>query len=150
MIVKTHLVVHHSATADSGSLSVPVIRRVHTQGYGWRDIAYNWMIEWVDRRDCPGGYEMLSGRPPSMQAAGERRQSMNRVGLHVLFVGNFDKEEPDIAMWQFAAPHLIDIMEVHDIPTENLIGHREILGVTKSCPGKLWDMEAFRDFIGGF
>lgn len=149
--MKTHLVIHHSATRDSVTLSWPVIRKAHMDR-GWRDIGYHYGIEWHDRAGpTPGYYEMMIGRTLTERAAGEPKEGMNYKGVHVCFVGNFDIERPKLELWQFAMPHLAAIVELFDIPIENVLGHREIADVAtyKKCPGVRWDMARFRTMLGG-
>jgi hypothetical protein len=149
--MKSHLVIHHSGTTDSDTLSWAAIRTYHLKK-NWVNIGYHLGVEWVDRPgDTPGYYEMMAGRPLLARAAGEPKEGFNRKGIHVCFVGNFDKIRPPIELWQFAMPHLADLLDVLGIPLQNVIGHREIanVGTYKQCPGKLWSMDAFRDMLGG-
>ena len=91
--MKSHLVVHHSLTADSGTVSWQAIRRYHTETNGWRAIGYHLGVEQIGDR-----YEMLAGRPLTFSAAAAKEQRMNHIGIHVCFVGNFDERPPDDAM----------------------------------------------------
>lgn len=148
--MKTHLIIHHTLTEDGDTLSWPAIRRTHLEK-GWVDIGYHWGVEWSDRGYNTAHYEILAGRPMLARAAGEPKWGMNRKGVHVAFVGNYDIMEPPMEMWRFAMPHLADIIDALDIPIENVLGHREIsnVGSYKQCPGAKWDMDKFRHLLGG-
>lgn len=149
---KSHLVLHHSGTEDGSALSVPAIRQYHLDK-GWADVGYHFLIELFDRPDdsAPGQYLMVAGRPLLARAAGEPQQGMNKKGIHICCVGNFDEGPPPDGLLRFLFPHLADLMDVFDIPLENVIGHREIgtVGNYKRCPGRLWNMPGFRQQLGG-
>ena len=142
--MKTHLIAHHSLTKDGETVSWDAIRRYHTEVRGWQNIGYHLGIERIG-----GRYEALLGRPFDQVAAAAREQSMNFVGIHVCFVGNFDELVPDDEMFHFACPHLAMLMRAYAIPLENVIGHRDVASY-KSCPGKRFDMDRFRGLLGGY
>ena len=142
-MTKTHIVIHHSATSDSGSMSWQAVRRYHLEK-GWTNIGYNLGVERIGEE-----YEMLLGRPLDAQAAGEPKDNFNRKGIHICFIGNFDLAPPEMRMWRFAGKHITALMALLHIPIENIIGHREIANVSdyKQCPGKFWDMKQFRKLM---
>jgi hypothetical protein len=143
--VKTHLVLHHSLTKDSKTVSWDAIRRYHVEHNGWRAIGYHLGVELVGDH-----YEMFSGRPLLDRAAAAYQRNMNRLGVHVCFVGDYDKEPPPLDMLQFAAPLLADICEALQIPVDgtHVIGHREVAPY-KSCPGTKFNIEAFISLLKG-
>lgn len=166
--VKTHLVIHHSLTRDSGTVSWSAIRRFHTSWSHegtiispamaldyrkagkrvrapWRAIGYHAGIERVG-----GEFEFLLGRPILEAAAAAPQNGMNRRGVHVCFVGNFDTEPPPHEQLEAAAGHLAAWCEVLRIPldAEHVIGHRDV-NPGKSCPGKLFDLDQLRDLLEG-
>jgi len=136
---KSHVVLHHSLTKDSGTVSWGAIRRFHVETQGWTDIGYHLGIE-----DVGGRYEVLLGRPLGADGAHAYQGGMNRIGLGVLFVGNFDEAPPPQEMLILAARHLRDLVEVLGIPIDrsHVIGHREVAAY-KSCPGRMFDLEHF-------
>lgn len=144
------MVIHHSGTADGDTLSWPIIRKNH-KAKGWIDIGYHLGIEWHARTVESGSYEIMAGRPVNARAAGEPKEGMNSKGLHVCFIGNFDLVTPSLSMWRFAMPHLAAWCDAFEIPLENVIGHREIadVGTYKQCPGAHWNMDQFREMLGG-
>lgn len=143
--MKTHLVVHHSLTNDGSTVSAQAIRQYHVETNGWRDVGYHLLVELIGDR-----YEMLIGRPLNSRAAAAHQKQMNRLGVHVCFIGNFDAAKPPVEMLRFAAPHLYDICDILRIPIDRdwIIGHREVAAY-KSCPGKLFDMDAFVRLLRG-
>lgn len=143
--MKTHLVVHHSLTKDSGTVSWDAIRRYHMEVRGWRAPAYHLGVEFIGDH-----YEMLVGRPLSWSASAAREQRMNHLGIHVCFVGNYDERQPPAEMLAFALPHLAAICDLVGIQVdrEHVIGHRDVTP-WKSCPGKMFDMDLFVQLLEG-
>jgi hypothetical protein len=145
--LKTHIVVHHSLTKDSGTVSWPAIRRYHVDVQKWSDIGYHLGIEWVKQATDPEGHlEALLGRPLDAKAAAAYQDQMNTRGVHVLFVGNFDDAPPSNAMLKFGAEHTAWICRVLAIPAENIIPHSQVAPY-KTCPGASFPMDAFRSSV---
>ena len=145
---KTHVVIHHSATADSGTVSWNAIRRYH-KSLGWRDIGYHLGIELITDGAGQSHYEALLGRPILDDGAHCYQWGMNKVGLGVVFVGDYDAAPPPEEMLLFAAPHVKSIMDVFNIPANRhyVLGHREF--APKTCPGKHFDLDKFARMLRG-
>ncbi len=151
---KTHIVLHHSLTKDSATVSWGAIRRFHTDPdgpYKMRDIGYHLGIELA--RDH---HEILFGRMPDRVGAHCRDANMNRIGIGICLVGNFDVTEPSQAAMDQLDRVVRFLMRTYNIPAVNVIGHREagILvgkdwrkGEFKTCPGKLFPLEEFRESL---
>jgi len=149
----THIAIHHSLTKDSQTVSWSAIRQYHTNpkpiGKGWSDIGYPWGIELVGH-----DYEIIMGRRMDRAGAHAREMGMNRKAIGICFVGNFDPGSPPENLLK-RGDDLIDwLMDLYDIPPENILGHREIglmagfdweKGQFKSCPGRRFDMDKFRE-----
>lgn len=134
----THIVIHHSLTKDSETVSWGAIRRYHTKELGWRAIGYHFGIELA--RDQQ---ETFLGRFPGERGAHCPQDGMNRVSLGICLVGNFDEAEPPAEQWQRALELVRWLMDEYDIPRANVTGHTEH-NPYKSCPGKKFDLEKFR------
>lgn len=148
---KTHIVIHHSLTKDSQTVSWPAIRDYHMRVNGWRDIGYNWGVELVN-----GTYVIQPGRPMDEDGAHCKDWGMNQKGIGICLVGNFDAEVPTLEALDTLAGLVENLRNVHHIPIENVIGHREAqeraglpLELRKTCPGKLFDMTRFRAMLAG-
>lgn len=145
------IVIHHSATRDGRSFSWDAIRQYHIKEKGWVDIGYHFGVEQID-----DSYEIMIGRMPDEEGAHTKELAMNSLGFGVCLVGDYDAEVPpdpalaklrDVVRW---------LMRSYDIPARNVLGHREIgmragfdwtKGQYKSCPGKLFNMEQFRESL---
>ena len=158
----THIVLHHSLTKDSETVSWGAIRRYHTSwkcngeiitqakarelmAVGvkgvespWRDIGYHFGIELIGNE-----YEVLLGRMPYETGAHCTQQGMNSKALGILFTGNFDLIKPPEAMWKKGLLVVAALCKAFKIPVDNIQGHRYYAGY-KSCPGKLFDVDKFK------
>ena len=158
---KTHIVIHHSGTLDGKSLSLQAMRRFHTsyrkdgniidpvtarrmiaQGIyvekPWRDIGYNFIVELVNDE-----YEVMLGRMINDTGAHCYQMGMNRVGIGIVAVGNFDLELPPESLWQKLVELNASLSDAFNIPVEHVTGHYEHASY-KTCPGKMFDMDKFR------
>ena len=126
------IIIHHSATKDSGTLSWAAIRRYHTHNNGWLDIGYHAGIELINYE-----YECLYGRPDTMDGA--HTAGANHESLGFCFVGNYDQIAPTPEMLAAAARRVIaPWVKAFGISLDNIKPHRDFS--QKTCPGKLFDM----------
>ena len=140
---KTHIVLHHSLTIDSRTVSWPAIRKYHVHTLGWRDIGYHAGIEEIRN---PGEYEVLIGRDYFDTGAHCTQNNMNKKGFGFCFVGNFDETDPPEPMLERAAEYLATVCRLGNISPENITGHRDH-NPGKSCPGKRFDIDDFRNRV---
>lgn len=137
----THIIVHHSATIDSGTFSWAAIRKYHIEIKNWRDIGYHAGIELIGNE-----YIVMTGRPLNVKGAHCEGFNMNNKALGFCFVGNYDKAIPPAEMLIKGAAHIKGWMDILGIPTDNVRGHRDYS--SKSCPGKKFDMVILRGLLG--
>lgn len=155
------IILHHSLTPDGNTVGWQSIRLYHkswkyngkivTPGSGkdllddgfpvekpWLDIGYHFGIELVN-----GEYEVLAGRMMNESGAHCTQSGMNRKSIGICLIGNFDLGPPSQAQWDLTVRLVRSLMDVIGIRRENVFGHREFAGY-KSCPGKCFDLDAFR------
>ena len=132
------IILHHSLTADSETVSWQAIRRYHINDLKWRDVGYHYGVELVNDR-----HEILVGRMPNDSGAHCRQQGMNRQSLGICFVGNFDDGKPPQEMWLMGLKFVRSLMGIYSIPRQNIKGHREFCDY-KSCPGYFFNLNKFR------
>ena len=145
--MKTHIVVHHSATADSSTLSnVGAIRDYHVNVNKWRDVGYHFLLDRMS-----GRVETVIGRLPDEEGAHTLELGLNRLGFGICCVGNYDVVTPPEDLMAALRRLCLYLMRTYQIPPENVLGHREAQAAggvpvagRKSCPGRLFDMDAFR------
>jgi len=138
-VAKKYIVLHHSASADHGTLkNYDNIKRWHVQNNGWRDIGYNWVIERVN-----GKLVALPGR--SEGDTGAHCPGRNTDGVGVCIVGNFQETVPSEELYLFVADLCKQIMTRH--PIQEIGGHRDYAAT--ACPGKNFDVGRVRQLVKG-
>lgn len=144
------IVVHASATPVDMDIGAEEIRCWHTdpkpKGRGWDDIGYHYVI----RRN---GVREL-GRPIEKQGA--HAHGFNEHSIGICLVGGVNandrtKAEANFTHEQYAELNklLIELCYMYVIPRNNVVGHRDLPGVTKACP--CFDVKGFFNspFING-
>lgn len=160
-----YVVIHHSLTKDSGTVSWGAIRDWHTgvhprSPYKWTDIGYHFGIERAGGTNGAGGwYEILFGRLPHESGAHAKELGLNHKSLGVCLVGNFDLAPPPVDQWRKAVRFVRWLCGQFRTPVGHVLGHREVglragfdwrQGQYKTCPGKLFDMDKFRGDLKGW
>lgn len=148
--MKSHIVIHHSLTADSNTVSWNAIRRYHVNEQGWKDIGYHLGIERVADATGTVHLEALVGRPFNEDGAHCSQMEMNKVGIGVVLIGNFDLAPPDDELLKFTARHVKGLCELLDIPVDksHIHMHREFAPY-KSCPGTQFPWDKFIKMLRG-
>jgi len=135
-VIPKYIILHHSLTKDSGTVSWGAIRGYHVGVLGWRDIGYHVGVERI--RD---DYEILLGR--MLNVPGAHTRGMNHVSIGVCFMGNFDLAPPSPELWEKGITVVKWIREVFSIPINHVQGHRDYASY-KSCPGKKFNVSQFK------
>ena len=138
------IIIHHTLTRDSGTVSWDAIRQYHKNPngpYRMREIGYHAGIERIGPT-----LEILVGRPLDWYGAHTRGSNASHLGL--VFVGNYDLEEPTDEMYQVAAERVIrPWMKLFDIPLKQIKPHSAFSH--KSCPGEMFSMARLKAAIMG-
>jgi len=129
------IILHHSRTKDSKTLSMGAIRRFHIEVNGWDDIGYHFVIEQI--RDS---YEILLGRMPDRMGAHCQGQNSRSIGI--CFVGNFDYSPPPPDQWSRGLELISFLLRQYNLTHEDVKPHSDF-NTTKTCPGRMFDMGLF-------
>ncbi len=135
-MIPEYIILHHSLTKDSKTVSWDPIRQYHL-GLGWDDIGYHFGIELVNTH-----YEIITGRAMNKYGAHCKVGGMNNKSLGVCFVGNFDLMEPIEKQWEAGLNLVRSLIEVFQIPKWKVQGRRDY-ATYKTCPGKLFNVGKF-------
>ena len=134
-----YVIIHHSLTKDSKTVSWDAITRYHIDVMGFDDNGYHWGIEQVD-----DAFKVFSGR--SELSVGAHCRGMNSKSIGVCCVGNYDLTPPPYWMMKELINLVIAILTRYNIPIENVRGHHDYASY-KTCPGTLFDMESLRQSL---
>ncbi|KKM79224.1 hypothetical protein LCGC14_1352120 [marine sediment metagenome] len=137
------IILHHSLTKDSITVSWNAIRRHHIYENGWVDIGYHFGIELVGTDN----YEIIMGRMLNETGAHCRDKSMNRKSLGICVIGNYDKSHVPDRQWRKTCHLVRSLMEIYNIDHDKVLGHREVTEDNRTCPGSFFDMDKFRKEI---
>lgn len=144
MTPKRYIMIHHSLTKDGATVSWGAIERFHRESNGWADVGYHWGCELIG-----DSFYALAGRAEQSRAAACPQGDMNVLAVHVCCVGNFDLEAPPAAMLRVLVKRiLIPVIDRWGIIPDRIVGHRDY-NPAKSCPGRLFIMDALRKLISG-
>lgn len=128
------IIVHCAATKPSMDIGVEEIREWHRER-GWGDVGYHYVI----RRD--GTIE--KGRPVEVAGAHARGHNTDSIGI-CLVGGINEKGDPDanFTYYQYLSLYdLLDEMEEYYGEKVEVLGHRDLPGVSKACP--CFDVRSF-------
>ena len=139
-MIKKYIILHHSLTKDSGTVSWNAIRRYHTVDLGWRDIGYHFGIELVGKQ-----YEILTGRMLNETGAHCKEDRMNYKSVGICFVGNYDIATVPTKMRRLGVRFVASLCDVLRISTDCIYPHS--LLANKTCPGKLFDFDGFIEAV---
>jgi hypothetical protein len=128
------IILHHSLTRDSDTVSWGPIREFHTKVNGWSDIGYHFGIE-----NLRGQVETLVGRCPDKTGAHCAGHNTGSIGI--CFVGNFDVDPVPADAWDAGVKLCKFLVRAYGI--KDILGHREF-NDHKTCPGKKFNIQKFR------
>ena len=136
------IIVHHSLTKDTTTVSWGAIRKYHEETLRWPGIGYHIGVELV-RSGNELYYEALMGRMWNVQGA--HTKGHNEDSLGICFVGNFDYNKPPDAQL-IAGARIISLwMKLYNIKIDDIYGHRDFS--TKTCPGKLFNFKDLKFYL---
>lgn len=151
-----YLMIHHSLTKDSQTVSWNAIRKYHTETNGWKDIGYHFGLEKIGLSsgtniipEVDWSYEILLGRPLDLEGAHCKEGGMNHRAIGICVVGNFDTAPPAADMLDVLVHRLIiPLMLTFKIQANRIVFHREFAPY-KSCPGTQFTKEMILSRIPG-
>ncbi|MGZ4160344.1 MAG: peptidoglycan recognition protein family protein [Neobacillus sp.] len=128
-----YIIVHHTEEIGWD------IRKTHTYHQDtcrWSGIGYNFFIE--------EDGEVMKGRGYHV---GAHAVSYNDKSIGICLAGNFDLHTPTKEQLKSLSKLCIFLLDKYHLTTKQILGHRELNGVAKSCPGKNFNMDQFREAV---
>jgi len=132
-----YIIIHHSLTRDSDTVSWNAIRRYHVHKLGFDYIGYHFGIELVGDR-----YETLLGRPLNHVGAHCIEERMNHKSWGICVVGNFDLAPPEGTQLILLKTLVKSLMDIANIDKDHIKMHRDFAKY-KTCPGKYFPFAEF-------
>lgn len=127
------IIIHHT---HNPNLTVESTHKLHIERFKWAGIGYNYFIEKTG--------DIFQGRG---MYVGAHAKGYNFDSIGIALAGNFDESLPNEKQIQSLIDICLEFMINYDIEPSRVIGHREIEGVEKTCPGLLFDMNKLRELI---
>lgn len=125
-----NIIVHHTSRQH---MTAEECHEFHQKQRGWSGIGYNYFIE-------KNGV-IIEGRG---QHVGAHAYGHNRTSIGICMTGDFDRETPTNEQWISFLWLTGYMMKLYHLQTSQVLGHRELEGVKKSCPGLFINMEEVR------
>lgn len=138
-MIPSKIILHHSLTNDSGTVSWQAIRKYHMDPkgpYKMRDIGYHFGIELVNNE-----HEILVGR--QMTTVGAHTIGQNDVSLGICVIGNYDVNEVPEPAYQKLLKLVDALTTVLHITLDNVKCHRDF--APKTCPGNRFPYQRLLD-----
>lgn len=122
----TGIVIHHSATRDTATISLDAIRNYHVKEMNWDDIGYHFVLELVDQ-------SFVIGTGRGLQYVGAHTVGRNDM-IGICVVGNFDETTLPLKELDRLLNLVAGIMMMYPYLTfDDIHYHRET--ANKTCPG---------------
>jgi len=134
-----NIIIHHSLTKDSDTVSWQAIRKYHIETMGFKSTGYHYGIELINDE-----YEIIVGRLLDEQGAHTKGKNHDSIGICI--VGNFDLAPPNERQWELTTKLCVSLARVFNIRLSNIYGHRDFANY-KTCPGVMFNMEKLRDDV---
>jgi len=142
-----HIVVHHTAT-DIGN-AILIHKSHHDRGF-WYGLGYHFLIDNGTLGKGDGQIEQSPRWIKQMKGAHCKVGGMNSKGIGIALVGNFNEDLPTPKQMESLAYLLKVLCDRYQIPTGNIVGHRDVDGACTDCPGKRFPWSSLRQCLSRF
>lgn len=133
------IVIHHSGKDHH---SIETIRHIHVNLNGWEEIGYHFVIgNGIDSIDG----ELYNTRSTEFLGAHVKGYNLDSIGI--CLIGNLDEHKPTKEQIKTLTNLIQKLIIQYNLKITDVLGHREFPLVTKTCPGKKFDMDELRELI---
>ena len=134
-----YIIVHHTATDEGSALFLDESHK----NRGWKSLGYHFLINNGTQGKPDGHIEASLRWIHQEDGAHCKASSMNRIGIGIAIVGNYSHEKPSQKQLDTLVYTVNVLKKYYNIPTHNIMGHRDVRGANTECPGNLFPWQAF-------
>lgn len=140
-----YVIIHHSATEVGNADLFDVGHR--RRGF-WNGLGYHFVIDNGTGGTRNGQIEIGHRWNHQMDGAHCNANDMNKIGIGICLVGNFDKDQVSAAQME-SLVWLVRLLQTkYRIPTSHVLQHRDVPGKQGTdCPGTQFPWETFRRYL---
>jgi len=134
-----HIVIHHSASERG---SADIFHREH-KARGWDGLGYHFVIgngNGSDDGQVEAGYRWTRQE----RGAHAGNIEFNEHGIGICLVGNFEDGRPTAKQLESLRKLVRFLQTKTGISSASIIGHQHVPGKDTKCPGRHFDLPAFR------
>ena len=136
-----YIVVHHSGTDEGSSLDFD---KYHSSK-GWNGVGYQFIVTNGTKGKQDGQIEVSPRWIKQQNGAHCQAGDMNYKGIGICLVGNFNRERVSQKQMDSLIYLVNTLRKYYKIPSQNIIGHRQVRGAKTNCPGKYFPWEEFKE-----
>lgn len=133
------IAIHHTAKDWHW---VKYIKNLHVKSFGWKDIGYHYLIGNGIKTSLGKVYQ---GREECL--TGAHVKDHNDYTLSVALIGDYDKSEVPEKQMDSLLSLVAELANKYGVKPENIKGHKEFPGVTKTCPGNNVNLKWIRSEV---
>jgi len=137
----THIVIHHTATHEGNAFSID---KMHHQRGFWNGLGYHFLIDNGTNGKLSGQIEVGPRWVKQQDGAHANADDMNYRGIGIALVGNFSEGRVESKQLEALLFLVRTLQDYYDIPSANVIGHRQVLGKSTECPGNFFPWSEFK------
>lgn len=139
-----YIIIHHTAT-DIGN-AILINKNHHHRGF-WNGLGYHFLIDNGSLGKGDGQIEMSPRWVKQQVGAHCKAGGMNRKGIGIALVGNFNIEDPTPNQLRSLAYLIRTLRDYYRIPSNRIMGHRDVEGANTDCPGKRFPWPTLRHYL---
>lgn len=140
----THIVIHHSATFAGNA---DIFDKQHRQRGFWNGLGYHFVIDNGSDGKRDGQVEIGPRWTKQMDGAHCNAMNMNKVGIGICLVGNFDEDMPSQAQFNALTSLVSQLRRQFNVPVENILRHNMVTGKATDCPGLKFPWGEFKQRV---
>ena len=134
-----YIIIHHTATDEGSALLLDESHR----NRGWNGLGYHFLINNGTQGKPDGHIEASLRWIHQENGAHCKASNMNAKGIGIAIVGNCSNEKPSQKQLETLIYTVNVLKKYYNIPTRNIMGHRDVPGANTECPGNAFPWQEF-------